>query len=409
MRNGDILIVDDEPGIRELLSEILQDEGYSVSLAENAAEARMIRGMVRPSLVLLDIWMPDCDGVTLLKEWLKQGLLNMPVIMMSGHATIDTAIEATRTGAVGFLEKPISLSKLLDTVKKALRNSKAQGSGLSLEKFNEIEIFRRIHSQVEGFNRVGDHVLLSGPLGCGFEMISRMLARDKHAVVPHEDLGPKLLDQHRDSTIFVDEISRLSISGQKQLIFLLTKAQSYNVRVICSTTDSPEDLLRGDSFDGRILNMMSMIFVPALREYIEDLPKLATYFLDSVVATRQVGSKSFHPSALTALGTYSWPGNLEQLRSVIKSLAQSIKGDQISAADVTFFLDKLRNKGDKVDEMFDFTLPLREFREQIEKHYFEKLLVSEEGNMSRVAVKAGMERTHLYRKLRQLGIQLKKD
>ena len=111
MRSSDILIVDDEIGIRDLLSEILQDEGYSVALAENAEEARKLRHQVRPAMVLLDIWMPDCDGITLLKEWSKNGQLNMPVVMMSGHASIDTAVEATKIGALDFLEKPISLQK----------------------------------------------------------------------------------------------------------------------------------------------------------------------------------------------------------------------------------------------------------------------------------------------------------
>ena len=122
MRSSDILIVDDEIGIRELLSEILQDEGFTVALAENAEVARQLRNQTRPALVLLDIWMPDCDGVTLLKEWAKSGQLNMPVVMMSGHGTIDTAVEATRFGAFDFLEKPIALQKLLSSVRKALKH-----------------------------------------------------------------------------------------------------------------------------------------------------------------------------------------------------------------------------------------------------------------------------------------------
>jgi len=120
-----ILVVDDEPGIRELLSEILYDEGHSVELAENASQARAARNAARPDLVLLDIWMPDSDGVSLLKEWRAQGLLDMPVIMMSGHATIDTAIDATRIGAVAFLEKPITLQRLLQTVAAALEQGSA--------------------------------------------------------------------------------------------------------------------------------------------------------------------------------------------------------------------------------------------------------------------------------------------
>jgi DNA-binding NtrC family response regulator len=125
-----ILVVDDELGIRDLLSEILNDEGHTVELAENAAQARAVRAMLRPDLVLLDIWMPDTDGVTLLKEWASTGLLSMPVIMMSGHATIDTAVEATRIGANGFLEKPITLAKLLKAVDQGLNKAVAKVAGV---------------------------------------------------------------------------------------------------------------------------------------------------------------------------------------------------------------------------------------------------------------------------------------
>ena len=135
MRSNDILIVDDEIGIRDLLSDILQDEGYTVALAENAEEARRLRNRTRPAMVLLDIWMPDCDGITLLKEWAKNGQLTMPVVMMSGHASIDTAVEATKIGAMDFLEKPIALKKLLATVERALKYGEMQtAAGPSLDR-----------------------------------------------------------------------------------------------------------------------------------------------------------------------------------------------------------------------------------------------------------------------------------
>jgi len=134
-----ILVVDDEIGIRELLSEILYDEGYHVSVAANAAEAREFRNRQAPDLVLLDIWMPDTDGVTLLKEWVAEGLLTMPVIMMSGHGTIETAVEATRIGAVDFLEKPVSLQKLLDTVAKAIQQGAPLAGTLAQGQATEIE------------------------------------------------------------------------------------------------------------------------------------------------------------------------------------------------------------------------------------------------------------------------------
>ena len=145
-----ILVVDDEMGIRELLSEILSDEGHSVSLAENAAEARRVRGEMRPDLVLLDIWMPDTDGISLLKEWSAGGLLTMPVVMMSGHGTIDSAVEATRVGAVDFLEKPIALQKLLATVKKALKHEVApQKPPLTLDAFSRSPLLKDLRKRLE--------------------------------------------------------------------------------------------------------------------------------------------------------------------------------------------------------------------------------------------------------------------
>ncbi|WP_373796314.1 response regulator, partial [Neisseria dentiae] len=150
MRSSDILIVDDEIGIRDLLSEILQDEGYTVTLAENAEEARQLRHQTRPAMVLLDIWMPDCDGITLLKEWAKNGQLTMPVVMMSGHASIDTAVEATKIGALDFLEKPIALQKLLSTVDRALKYGEMQAAaGLSLDKLGNSPSIQDLNRALE--------------------------------------------------------------------------------------------------------------------------------------------------------------------------------------------------------------------------------------------------------------------
>ena len=148
MRSSDILIVDDEVGIRDLLSEILQDEGYTVTLAENAEEARQLRYQTRPAMVLLDIWMPDCDGITLLKEWAKNGQLNMPVVMMSGHASIDTAVEATKIGALDFLEKPIALQKLLSAVERALKHGEVQtASGMTLDKLGNSSVIQEMNGR----------------------------------------------------------------------------------------------------------------------------------------------------------------------------------------------------------------------------------------------------------------------
>src|SRR3954464_4358430 len=172
----EILVVDDEMGIRELLSEILSEEGYEVPLAENASEARAFRTRARPDLVLLDIWMPDTDGVTLLKEWASAGLLTMPVVMMSGHATIDTAVQATRIGAYDFLEKPIALQKLLATVGRALKHGSEQPqANLSLAALGRAALIAELKQRLERVLNLRTPVLLVSEPGCGIELCARML------------------------------------------------------------------------------------------------------------------------------------------------------------------------------------------------------------------------------------------
>src|SRR5215831_4428257 len=182
---NEILIVDDEVGIRELLSEILQDEGYRVSVAENATEARAFRSRQQPALVLLDIWMPDADGVTLLREWGSSGLLTMPVVMMSGHGTIETAVEATKIGAFDFLEKPIGLSKLLGTISRALKSAAAQEPHrISLAPLGTGAPVREAERAFEALVGSRKPILILGEPGTGHDVAARALAqRDAPFVV----------------------------------------------------------------------------------------------------------------------------------------------------------------------------------------------------------------------------------
>lgn len=176
--NNTILIVDDEIGIRELLSEILRDEGYRVALAENAEQAKVWRNKTRPDLVLLDIWMPDTDGITLLKDWASNGMLTMPVIMMSGHGTIDTAVEATRIGAFGYLEKPIPLQKLLSTVTKALRGGRNKPTTVfSLASLGKGPLITELKKKLEQVVNLKAPLLLMGEPGVGVEICARFMHR----------------------------------------------------------------------------------------------------------------------------------------------------------------------------------------------------------------------------------------
>lgn len=209
MANNTILVVDDEIGIRELLSEILSDEGYRVVLAENAEQARICRNQSRPDLVLLDIWMPDTDGITLLKDWANSGLLTMPVVMMSGHGTIDTAVEATRIGAVDYLEKPIPLQKLLSTVKQALRGGQSKPAlSISLANLGKGPQIVELKKRLEQIVNLMSPVLLVGESGVGVEHCARFLHHVNTPWVEPEQLSfladnsLGILDQVKNGLLF---------------------------------------------------------------------------------------------------------------------------------------------------------------------------------------------------------------
>jgi DNA-binding NtrC family response regulator len=410
-----ILVVDDEVGIRELLSEILRDEGHQVRLAQNASEARQIRGRVRPDLVLLDIWMPDTDGITLLKEWASTGQLTMPVVMMSGHGTIDTAVEATRIGAYAFLEKPIALQKLLSTVGTALKQG-ASKAGVpavlaTVGKSREVE---KLRAQIERLRALRTPALFVGEPGTGMEQCARLLHQPNTAWVALEDLAAfdqaenNLIGQAAEGILYLRDIDALSRSQQKSLLVQTLKLDRYNTRIVSSTSAPLAELVAGGAFDPRLYTLLVgvIVRVPALRERAEDVPELANLVLSRAIETREAPSRAFNTAALNALRNYHWPGNLVQLESVVKTVAQLTLGREIGVADVTNAFATLEAPLPSPAQSLPLDRELREARDAFERVYFEYHLGREGGNMSRVADRVGLERTHLYRKLKQLGIKL---
>ena len=243
MTNNTILVVDDEIGIRELLSEILRDEGYHVTLAESAEQARIWRNKSRPDLVLLDIWMPDTDGVTLLKEWASNGLLTMPVIVMSGHGTIATAVEATRIGAFGYLEKPVPLQMLLNTVAQALRAGQSKfSSSLSLASLGKGPLITDLRKRLEQISNLKTPLLLTGEQGAGAELCAHFLhCHNTPWIEPDtcillSDSPFDLLEKARDGLLFLKEIGNLNRLEQNGLLKLLSKLDTYNVRLVCASS-----------------------------------------------------------------------------------------------------------------------------------------------------------------------------
>ena len=409
-----ILVVDDEIGIRELLSEILRDEGYQVRLAENAGQARSVRSQGRPDLVLLDIWMPDTDGITLLKEWASAGLLTMPVVMMSGHGTIDTAVEATRIGAYDFLEKPIALQKLLATVGRALRSGEQQVKPtLMLATLGRAPVVTELKQRLERVTNLKSPLLLTAEPGCSVELCARFVHQPNASWLAPENLGVlaeaplDLLSQAREGTLFLHEVGDLNRMEQKGLLLIVGKLDKYNTRLICATARALPELVAQGGFDARLYGAIATVtvHVPSLREHREDIPDLANLFLVRSIEAKEVAPRHFNTAALNALRNYDWPGNLNQLESTVRSLAITASGEEISVADVNQALSLFGTQQATAPGL-PLDLTLREAREAFERVYFEHHIAKEGANMSRVADSVGLERTHLYRKLKQLGIKL---
>ena len=404
-----VLVVDDEIGIRELLSEILADEGHVVRLADSATAARELRARERPDLVLLDIWMPDADGITVLKEWAANGQLTMPVIMMSGHGTIETAVEATRIGAMDFLEKPIALQKLLATVKRALRREEPRpAQPLSLATIGRASALADLRRRLAQVSAVNVPVLLRGERGAMPELFARYLHQPNTPWIAASqalsDAAQDVLAQAAGGVLFVEELERLSRNQQKHLAFIAAKADAAKLRLVSFTAADPRRLVESHGFDSRLLARLSelTLSLPALRAHAEDIPDIANLLLAQLVETRYCPPRHFATGALNLLRNFSWPGNLEDLGSAVRALALTSLDETIEASDVDRVLPQYAARPGALP--LSLELPLREAREAFERAYFAHHLALENGSIARVAEKCGLERTHLYRKLKALGI-----
>jgi len=403
-----ILVVDDEVGIRELLSEILADEGHQVLVAENAGGARRLREAQRPDLVLLDIWMPDTDGITLLKEWAASGQLTMPVVMMSGHGTIETAVEATRIGALDFLEKPIALQRLLATVKRALRNPEAVAPPpLALAALGRSSALADTKKRLAQLAQSSAPLLLRGERGMRPELFARLLAVPGAPFVSAEGVAETLSDllaRAAGGILFVPDLSRLERAEQRNLEFVLARAEKHRTRVVSFSPVDARTLCEKHEFDADLAARLGELTLrlPTLREFAEDVPDLASLMLALLVEARACPPRRLAIAALNALRHHPWHGNLAELESVVKDLALTSLDEEIKLEDVERVLAGRQPQSALPEVAFD--RPYREAREAFERIYFEHLLAREHGSMSRVAERSGLERTHLYRKLKALGL-----
>jgi DNA-binding NtrC family response regulator len=449
MSTSHVLVVDDEEDICALIQDILTDEGYGVTVAADAEEARAARADRKFDLILLDIWMPDTDGITLLREWSEGGDLNCPVVIMSGHGSVDTAVGATRMGAFDFVEKPLSLAKLLRTVEAALSSAEKQSKTAHallpslLAPVGRSKLMQVLRDKVQQYARHDAPVLLTGEPGTGRSAFARYL----HALSSRTDeplvsvTGASLTDSNVEEqllgsesggeihagaferaaggTLLIDDLTDLNDAAQKTIIAVMEDRSIRRVggsedlrldaRIVATAgADYETKMDSGDLRRDLVSNLNVLALrVPPLREYAEDVPELLTYYVDKLVDAEGLTFRRFSVAAQNRLRNYPWPDNVRELKNMVRRLLLSQAEGDITLEEVEADI----NAGEPVNEPLVkqdlLSLPLREAREQFERAYLQQQLVLCDGKVGQLAKRVGMERTHLYRKLRALGVDFK--
>lgn len=406
-KKAKILVVDDEENIRKSLNEILIDEGYEVFLAKDANFARKIKEKEKIDLILLDIWMPDCDGISLLKEWEKNKQLLCPVIMMSGHGTIDTAIEATKIGAFDFLEKPISLQKLLKTIGSGLKRTidikrlspeffeKSQHS--SVKAFKEkINILKKQDLFfIFGINNNFFKILIAYLYGNDFYLLDRQKEFNKNLL--------KLLQAKGKNFLIISNNETLKNFTEQDHRELLQSFVDNGIKILISDTN--ESLIRNIFFDDSV-DMKNFIHLPVGND-IDLVPDYANAFLDHYIQINpNIGFKEFDISALNFIRSNNKFLNLDYLDDFIYKVVTSIEKELITRDDIEVIEATPESLSNRGETNSNFDMPLKDARDAFEKSYFEYHLARNK-SVAELSKIADIERTHLYRKLKQLGIKNK--
>jgi two-component system nitrogen regulation response regulator NtrX len=444
MNGAEILVVDDEADIRTLIEEILSDEGYSVHTARDASEARARVADRHPDLVLLDIWMPDTDGITLLSEWSSQNDLLCPVVIMSGHGTVETAVEATRLGAVDYVEKPLSLVKLLRTVEKALeknrsltKTKRSQTTPLMSAPLGKSQAMVQLRDQATHVAPQDTPIWITGENGSGREVFARYV----HAMSGHEEgpfikcaaatvtphnlsqlilgtehaggVDPGYLEQANGGTLYISDLQDLCAEAQTLLAGILaqgsfvrlgrTEQIPLNVRFIVSSRP-----LAGEIRSDLLAELSQLsIEIPPLRQYPEDISYLLRHFVDNFVDEEGRPFRRFSVAAQNRLRNYPWPGNIHELSQLVRRLLIADAPEDIGLGEVEKELMHIAHSEEPLVKQDLLSMPLRKAREEFERAYLTQQLALCDGKVGRLAKRVGMERTHLYRKLRSLGINFR--
>jgi two-component system nitrogen regulation response regulator NtrX len=449
----DILVVDDEADICELVAGVLSDEGYEARTAANSDQAISALEGRRPSLVLLDVWLKGSklDGLDLLDE-IKKRDPTLPVLMISGHGNIDTAVAAIRRGAVDFIEKPFEAARLLHLVARATETDRLRRENESLrarigeedELTGNSTAINAVRATLKRVAGTGSRVLISGPAGVGKEVAARLLhswsgrANAPFAVVSaarmtpdrvedelfgvENDNGPRpgLLEQAHGGTLFLDEIGDMPIATQGRILRVLTDQRftrvggqrmvHVDVRVVSATARDLEKEIQEGRFREDLFYRLNVVPVhlPPLAERREDIPALVEHFAARFAAERRVPNPEISAEAIAAMQAYEWPGNVRQLRNIVERTIILAPGDRIARIDVDMLPseileDQMQITPDNGARAIMGT-PLREARETFEREYLRVQIRRFSGNISRTATFIGMERSALHRKLKTLGL-----
>jgi len=447
-----ILIVDDEPNIRTQLAGLLGDEGYRAFAAESAERGLDLLREEGPDLVILDVCLPGQDGLTMLARLRDDGA-DVPVIVMSGHATIETAVRATKLGAFDYLQKPLDPGRLLVTVRNALETGSLRRRNRELSRgvapdglVGSSPAMDALRAAVDRAARAGARVLLTGENGTGKEVVARALherstradgpfVKVNCAAIPKDLIESELFGHEKGAftgaasrrvgkveaadggSLLLDEIGDMALEAQAKLLRVLeenevervggSRAIPVDVRVIAATNQDLARAIEAGTFREDLFYRLNVvpIEVPALRDRLGDVPELVEHFRERFAEESGRPGPALTPEAIAALREWSWPGNVRELRNAVERLLIMTEGDRVEAADVRAMLAGARRPAVPLaSATADDDLPLRELLERTERRAIEQALESAGGTIADAARALGMDRANLHRKMRRLGI-----